>query len=149
MSSLAESLAGVTRLALDTAPLIYLVERHPQFCEPVREVVELVEKGRLRLVTSTVTLTEVLVQPFRHAQPKLADAYRDILTNSPNVEILSIDPTIAEAAARLRALHGLKTPDAIQVAAAIEGRCQALLTNDPAMKRVPDLQVLLVSDWSR
>ena len=64
MTALLAALDGGSRLAVDTAPLIYLVERHPEFGPPVRTVVERAESGNLVLVSSVLTLTEVLTLPF-------------------------------------------------------------------------------------
>jgi predicted nucleic acid-binding protein len=68
VTSLDESLQGVTKLAIDTAPLIYLIEDHLDFGKPVREVIQRAENGKLDLVTSILSLTEVLVQPLRQAR---------------------------------------------------------------------------------
>ena len=49
-------------------------------------------------------------------------------------------------AAQLRARYELKTPDALHVAAALEARCEAFLTNDKGIQRVTDLRVLVLED---
>jgi len=49
---------------VDTAPLIYLVERHATFGPLVRALVERAENGGLEFNTSTLTLTEVLSLPL-------------------------------------------------------------------------------------
>ncbi len=149
MTSIEESLSGVSRLAIDTAPLIYLVERHPDFGGLVHEIVTRAEKGQLELATSIVTLTEVLVQPLRQSRSELAKAYREILLYSPYLEILTLESSIAESAARLRASHGIRTPDAIQMATALGAECQAFLTNDKALRSVTELRVIVLADLIR
>lgn len=146
MSSLDEGLEGVSRLAIDTAPLIYLIEGHPDFGGPVREVIQLAENGRLALVTSILSLTEVLVQPFQRARPELVAAYRQILLHSPYLDVLTLEASIAESAARMRASHGIRTPDAIQIATAIGAGCEAFLTNDKELRRVTELRVIVLLD---
>jgi len=49
-------------VGLDTAPLIYLIEEDPSFLPFVRPFFEAVDRGEFRVVTSTLTLTEVLNQ---------------------------------------------------------------------------------------
>ncbi len=60
-----EALAGVQRLAIDTAPIIYLIEAHPRYEALVPEVFERIAKDALTGYTSVITLTEVLVHPLR------------------------------------------------------------------------------------
>jgi predicted nucleic acid-binding protein len=146
VTRLAEALEGVRRLALDTAPLIYLVERHPDFGALVRNVVQRAEAGEIELVTSSLTLTEVLSQPFARGDEELADAYRSILLETPYLQVLPVDPAAAERAARLRAAYRLKTPDAIQIAIAGEARCNAFLTNDTELVRVEEPRVLVLKN---
>ena len=48
-------------VGLDTAPLIYFIEDHPTYAQRLTAFFEDVDHGRIRVVTSVVTLTEVLV----------------------------------------------------------------------------------------
>lgn len=147
MTALLAALDGVRRLAVDTAPLIYLVEGHPEFGAPVRAVIERAEKGDLVLVTSVLTLTEVLTLPFDKGATEVADAYKTLLLQTPYLLLEPIGPQTAERAARLRTLHALKTPDAIQLAVAQEADCEAFLTNDRGLRRVEAPAVLVLSDF--
>jgi hypothetical protein len=69
---MAEALAGVTRLGLDTAPIIYLVEAHPRYSSRLRIAFESIAAGRLLGITSVLTLAEVLVQPIRRGAEAMA-----------------------------------------------------------------------------
>jgi predicted nucleic acid-binding protein len=149
LTRIAEALDGVRRLAIDTAPLIYLVERHPDFGALVREVVQRAEAGELELVTSSLTLTEVLSQPYSRGDEELAAIYRSILLETPYLRVLPVDSQVAERAARLRAAYRLKTPDAIQLAVASGCRCDAFLTNDNDLARVEEPRVLLLNRLER
>jgi predicted nucleic acid-binding protein len=60
--------------------------------------------------------------------------------------LILIDSAVAERAADLRARHNLRTPDALQIAAALETGCQAFLTNDTQLKRVTELRVLILDE---
>jgi predicted nucleic acid-binding protein len=138
--------ASVQRLGIDTAPFIYFLERHPLFASAVRGFFERAERGELSLVTSTVTLAEVLTKPFAENADAIATAYRSILTTSPYIRLLPIDVATAEQAAHLRARYRLKTPDAIQLAVSIRAGCDAFLTNDGGLKRVQEIPVLVLSE---
>jgi predicted nucleic acid-binding protein len=95
---------------------------------------------------SVVTLTEVLVQPLRQGNQQLVQDYSDLLLRRQHLAIVSIDPAIARTAADLRARYNLRTPDALQVAAALENGCQAFLTNDASLRRVTEIRVLVLDE---
>lgn len=142
------ALQGVQLLAIDSAPLIYFIERHPQFGPPMSEVGARLDSGRLRAVAATLTLTEVLTQPLRLNRQDVAAAYRRILEQHAAVRLVDLDPTIAALAAELRARHGLKTPDAVQLATAIAAGCDAFLTNDTGLSRVTEIRVIQLAGLS-
>lgn len=111
-------LAG-RRVALDTAPIIYFVERHATYVHAVRPVFKAIERGAIEAITSTVTLLEVLVHPLRYQNTLLAAKYKTILLSSEHFTTYEISHEISERASALRAQYGLKTPDAIQIAGAL------------------------------
>jgi predicted nucleic acid-binding protein len=139
-----EALRGST-VALDTAPLIYFIEEHPAYLPKIRPFFEAAERGEFRIVTSFITLVEVLVHPLREGQTELADEYRKILLQSPDLTIVPRDESIAEAAAGLRARHNLRTPDAIQLATASTAGASWFLTNDADLTKVPGISVLVLT----
>mgnify|MGYP002715619340 CR=1 FL=1 len=136
-------LAGKS-IALDTAPLIYFVEENPHFLTHVQPFFQALEQGEFTAMTSTLTITETLVKPFQLGQIDLADIFRAVLAEY--VEIVPVTAEIAEAAARLRADHNLRTPDAIQVATAITHQADFFLTNDVRLGRLRQLETLVLSD---
>jgi predicted nucleic acid-binding protein len=101
-------------VGLDTAPLIYFIEEHATYLEALKEFFETVDKGEVNVVTSTITLTEVLVHPLRSHNMDLAAEYREILLNS-NIATVDISSDIAEYGALLRSQYNLRTPDALQI----------------------------------
>lgn len=138
-----DTLRGRT-VGLDTAPLIYFIEQSPGRIEKLRPFFAAAGREHLRLTTSVVTLLEVLVQPLRNGREDLARAYRDILLRSPALRTIPIDRGAAEEAARLRAAYNLRTPDAIQVATAIQSGASHFLTNDAALARISGISVLVL-----
>ncbi|MFM7368982.1 MAG: VapC toxin family PIN domain ribonuclease, partial [Sphaerospermopsis kisseleviana] len=53
------------KLFLDTVPVIYYVENHPQYQSSVNYVFHGIDSGLLSAVTSPITLSECLVYPYR------------------------------------------------------------------------------------
>lgn len=92
-------------------------------------------------MTSALTLLEVLVVPYRSGQADLAARYEALLTRSRGIRLVGIDHHQLRGAAQLRALHRLRTPDALQLAAALARRCATFVTND---RRLPDIRGLRV-----
>ena len=136
-------------LALDTVVFIYFIEEHPRFLPLLDPVFSSIDEGRLPAAVSSLTLLEVLVVPFRAGNVPLAERYEQVLTRSRGLRLIDIDRTQLRAAAQLRALHaGLRTPDAIQISAALSGGCSALLTNDRDLPAIPGLRILQLEDFA-
>ena len=128
-------------VGLDTAPLIYFIEENPTYLEAAKLFFEAMDRGDFTVVTSTVTLLEVLVHPLRSNNTALAAEYRDILLNSKLMTV-DVSSTIAEQAARLRAVHNIRTPDAIQISAAINAGASHFFTNDIRLPEIPAIHIL-------
>jgi predicted nucleic acid-binding protein len=118
------------RVFLDTAPIIYYIENQHQYKSLLDNLFELNAQGKIMFITSSLTVMEVLVQPIRLLKPEIANAYLKILTSSSNLEIVDLTINISKKAAELRAKYNIKTPDAIQMATAIESQSDFFLTND-------------------
>ena len=131
-------------VGLDTTPLIYFIEENPTYLDTLHLFFAAMDRGEFKVVTSIVTLLEVLVHPFRHGDTKLAQQYRDILLNADGLTTIFLTQDIAEEAARLRAVHNIRTPDAIQMAAAIQEGASFLLTNDAGLPSLPELSLLVL-----
>jgi len=143
---LIDELLPTSLLALDTATFIYFIEEHPEFAPRVNPLFQRLTNGDCRAIASTVTLVEVLTAPIRQGNFDLAKRYGDILMNARNLTLVPVSSAIAQRAARLRAAHGLRTPDAIIVASALESKCDHLITNDLHLKRVSELSVIMMNE---
>ena len=100
------------------------------------------ERPGSRAVTSTITMTELLVQPYRNSDERQVDEFYGLLSTYPNLEWIAPSLEIADLAARLRAIHRLRTPDALQAATAAHARVTALITNDRIFERVELFETL-------
>lgn len=146
MTKIDKALAGVTKLGIDTSPFIYFVERHPVYIDRVREIFRRVDAGEVAGYTSVLTVTEVLTQPKQAGNHQVEADYRAMLYQSRHLDLVGIDAAIAERAADLRAAYRLRTPDALQIAAALAAGCEAFLTNDVALQQVQQLHVLVLDE---
>jgi predicted nucleic acid-binding protein len=146
LMKLDDALSGVTRLGLDTPVIIYFIEANLRYDAIVTEIFRRIDRGQITGVTSTISLTEVLVQPYLSGDIPLQQSYRDLLLGSDGLQVTAIDPIIAEHTAKLRARYSIRTPDALQIAVAINAGCEAFLTNDKMLKRVSELRVLMLDE---
>jgi len=133
-------------VGLDTAPLIYYIEEHPHYLKVVDPFFDALDRGEFTVITSTVTLLEVLVQPLRSGETALIGEYKDILLHAPNVTIFDMNPAIAEKASKLRADYRLRTPDAIQIATALHEGASFFVTNDVRLPEIQPLQMLVLDE---
>jgi predicted nucleic acid-binding protein len=131
---------GATVL-IDTNPIIYLLEGNP-LGEPFRSIFEAVDRGRIAAMVTPITIAEVVTGPLKAGKEALAERYRRTLTQNPGWSLRAIDADIAVLAARLRLRHALKLPDAMQLAAALEAGCHALVTHDRDFASVTDMPII-------
>lgn len=131
---------------LDANGFIYSIER----IDPYRSILDAlwltVSAGQVKVVTSELTLLEVLVKPLKVGDATTATLFRTVLKNTPDVQMLPITQSVLEAAANLRAILGLKTPDAIHVATALLNGSMLFVTNDSAFRRVTELTITVLSE---
>jgi predicted nucleic acid-binding protein len=113
----------------DTNIFIYLLERHPVFHAKVLALHAQYRAREDQLITSALTLGELLAKPLRSGRADLADRYRELLTGG-SVELASFDQMAAGHYARIRAATTLRQPDAIQLACAAATGCALFVTND-------------------
>lgn len=71
---------------------------------------------------SAITLLEVLVVPLRAGDQRLAQQYEALLTRSRGVGVVDVSRTQLKTAARIRAVTGARTPDALQLMTASRAR---------------------------
>ena len=138
---------GPGPLAIDTAIFIYFIEKNPRFLPLIDPLFREADDGTRELVTSALTLLEVLVVPLRARNRSLADRYEALLTRSRGIRLVDMTRDQLRAAAQLRATTGFKTPDALQVAAAIGAGCRTFLTNDRRLPSVSCLQIRQLSAY--
>jgi predicted nucleic acid-binding protein len=131
---------------LDTAPVIYYVERHPKYGSVVDVIFDGIDDGRLLVVTSPITLSECLVVPCQLGDVSAQQNFADLIVRGQGVVFTVIDEGIARQAAALRARYNLSLTDAFQLATALVAGCDGLLTNDATLKRVQEIVVIVVDE---
>jgi predicted nucleic acid-binding protein len=128
-------------VGLDTNIFIYHFEENPDYVSFTEDLFEKIESGRLRAVTSVLTLHEVLTGARKAGDGRLVSLYRDLLGAFPNLAMMPFDADVAEISSDLRARRGLRTPDAIQVATAVRHKAETFITNDERLAFLKEIRV--------
>lgn len=110
---------------LDACLVVYLIENHARWGEPVASAMAEVDEARFGI--SPLVKCECMVGPFKRGDPVLEHAYMQLFDQ---FALLAMPEPVYLQAARLRAHFGLRTPDALHLACAQHHGCDALWTND-------------------
>jgi predicted nucleic acid-binding protein len=128
------------RAYLDTNCIIYFVEHHPVWCPKVVARITSIRSNKAEIAVGDLARAECLVGPFKNGNTGLEARYRSFFSD-PDIDVLGITAAVCERAARLRAVHPFKLPDALHLATAIEHGCGLFLTADAKLARCTDIPV--------
>lgn len=119
----------MSRIFLDTNFFIYLIESSGANAARARHLLRAFSARRDEVLTSVMTLGEVLVLPMRKGDSGLAQQYRRIFRGKGITVLPFLEPS-AEEFSRIRIDKSIKPADAIQLATAATAGCDLFLTND-------------------
>jgi predicted nucleic acid-binding protein len=118
----------MSRVFWDTNLFIYLLEsRGPEFALVTNLRKAMLSRGD-QLLTSTLTLGEVLVKPIERQDEQLARKYLEAISTASIT--INFDVRAARIYARLRSNRSLRPPDAIQLSCAAAAGVDLFITND-------------------
>ena len=134
------------RVYLDANCFIYSVEGVEPYYSILKPLWRVVSSKQLTIVTSEITLLEVLVKPLKMGDFDMANDFRTLLHQSPEVQMIPITQIILEGAAKLRATTNIKTPDAIYATTASSHQCVLFMTNDKVFRQATGIPVQILDD---
>ncbi|MEW6572160.1 MAG: PIN domain-containing protein [Bacillota bacterium] len=147
MGKLAAILKAYRTVALDTAVFIYHFEKNEKYSVITEEIFSRLDKDKdFTAVTSVITVLEVCVKPIKESRQDLVTEYTQKLLYDDKLATWVVDGNIVQKAAEIRAKYGIKTPDAIQIATAITAEADVFITNDTALKKVEEIEVLVLKE---
>lgn len=131
-------MGGAERVYLDTNVFIAAFERKDSLGRMIGRLFEVrTRPHRQVFVTSELTIAELLVAPYRSDDAELSDAYESLLATNEWLQVCPVTRPVLKRAAWLRSrVGGLKLPDAIHLATALELNCTDMLTDDLALGRM-------------
>jgi predicted nucleic acid-binding protein len=122
---------------LDTNPIIYLTEGNPAFKAQIASLFEALDAADARLVTSELTLAEVLVRPLREQDTALVEAYERLFDTLLQAQPVSREVLLLSAQLRAET-RTLRTPDAIHVATAALVQASHFVSGDAGIRTLPE-----------
>ena len=136
----------MARVFWDTNLFVYLIEDVGPRAVRVAELRTSMHARGDELVTSALTLAEVLVRPVAMGKAGLARDYERLICGSATV--IPFDVDTARSFAAIRATENIKAPDAIQLACAAHARIDLFITNDDRLSRkvIPGIQFITSLD---
>ena len=148
IDDLRRDLAAHTSVLLDTMVFSYQLANHARYAPLTNAVLEAVESGEVGGLTTTVTLAEILTVPAKAGSKQAMQDYEIYVTRFPHLTVMPLDNALARETALVRAETGLRTPDAVQVAAARLAGAGAIVTNDRRWARqVKDPPLLILDNY--
>ena len=136
----------MSRVFWDTNLFIYLFEGSSVFSTEVSELRRRMLARRDQLLTSAITLGEILVKPMERGDSVSAAYYQKVIATTAIV--IPFEEKAAVIYAGLRADRALRAPDAIQLSCAAAARVDLFVTNDTRLysKQVAGIQFIVALD---
>ena len=132
---------------LDASALIYLMDGDEAWSGAVQQALQELAAAdpSLAIAVSRLSVLECRVGPLRRGDQASLERF-DALFAQPDLLWVELTAPVVEQATRLRALHGVRTPDALQVACCLQlGSDAVMVSGDADFRRIPTLQLRLLS----
>ena len=136
----------MSRIFWDTNLFIYLLEDYGKLSKAVVELRRNMLVRGDQLLTSALTLGEILVKPAEEGNDELCRKYEEAITRAS--QVLPFDLKAARLYASIRCDRSLRAPDAVQLACAAGAVVDLFVTNDRRLqkKRVDGIQFIVSLD---
>jgi predicted nucleic acid-binding protein len=116
-----KKLKGRENVLLDTMLFIYLFEDDGKYANAVEKIMDMANEKIFSAIISPISAAEILVKPVRLGETAIADKYRGVLCNIPNVKNVPLN-------------YHSKLP--------------SIITNDKALKRLSkELDVFILDEF--
>ncbi len=133
---------------LDTNLFIYLIEENELYLNKVHNLLDFLEKNGYEIITSTLTLGEILTKPYKENRMDLVETYKDFFSE---IRLVELNSETASLFAKVRADYKIKTLDAVRLASAVYSKADLFVTNDDGLSKFENdgCSVLLLSEFSK
>ncbi len=142
-----KKLQGKRMVLIDTAPLIYFIEKHSKYFSIVENIFRKADRNEITLIFTPVTLAECLVLPIKKNLEDLKKKYMECMTIGKGSFFVLMDQSTSIKTGEIRAKYNFTLGDAMQIACAIETRCDCMISNDLELKRTTEIEVLVLDEF--
>ena len=136
------------RVFWDTNLFIYLFENNPEWSPRVIHLRRRMLARRDQLLTSWLTVGEVLTKPKESRNAILEKSYLNFFS-SGSIGIVAFEAEAAERYSEIRSRNRIRPADAIQLACAAAAQTDLFVTNDHRLSEVSVAGVTLVTGLDR
>jgi predicted nucleic acid-binding protein len=131
-------------ILIDTNIFIEVKNKEPEY-EFSKRVLDWIDEGRLKSVVSTIVIAEMCAGYHAAGELKEKDDFLTHLLTSINHEQVDVSAGVADEAGRIRAVTGLRLPDALILASGLKRGAECFVTNDTSLKKAEKLIKVLTS----
>lgn len=133
----------MSRIYWDSMLFIYWLDDNPHFAKRVASILARMRERSDELITSAVTVGEVLAGVYRKGPMSRVDEVRNALLSVLS-EVVPFTGDTADHYARIRGSLKIASPDAIHLACAASAGTDLFLTNDKNLlgKIIPGIQFI-------
>ena len=130
----------------DTNIFIYAIDGHEEYQDLLQNIFEYIAENKILVVTSELTLAECLVKPMRDENREAIEQYTNHIKTSELLKVKAVSRNILISSADARNKLGLKLPDAIHMATAIDQKCKTFITNDRKLTAPEGMERIYIKD---
>jgi predicted nucleic acid-binding protein len=134
------------KLYLDANILIYAMEGHDTYTPALARLLEAIENGSVKAITSELSLAEVLVGPMRDGDSVGCAVFELLLEAGGPLKTVPIDRIVLRQSAEIRSVSKPRLPDAIHLATAMLMQCAFFLTEDRRIPAQSTLEFVRLAD---
>ncbi len=136
LKEFSESVARFRQVTFDTSTCIFYFQEDSPHNEAVSQVIRSAVAGKLMIELPGIVQLELMVKPFMTGDPAHMKAVRSFIDRMPGIVSSDVTRDVVLAGAAIRALVGLKAPDALVVASAAVHGSDAIIGSDRRFSRL-------------
>lgn len=141
-------MTGINKIFIDTAPIIYFLENHTTYGSKMLNIINTCLDNNIMILMSVLGCGEYLTIPYRDNKQTKINNFEHFIDDL-NIQVFEINMDIMKIAAKLRAKYtSIKMPDAIQLATAINTKCDIFLHNDFQLRQIDEIKTVLIDNWT-
>ncbi|HLN24011.1 MAG TPA: type II toxin-antitoxin system VapC family toxin [Patescibacteria group bacterium] len=136
------AIARARKIYIDANIVIYFLEGDSEHQDKTAALFRHAEEHDIPLLTSEITIAECLYGAYKAGKVELVEQYRTLFHAVGLFQLIPVEGSIAERAAKIGADRRLKLIDALHVTSALGVGCDVFVTNDRGIKSMDGLRVV-------